>query len=58
MVSAMVKLARTLNFQIIAEQVEDASSLDAARRMGVDYVQGFELARPQPLAKVVIKAVS
>jgi diguanylate cyclase (GGDEF)-like protein/PAS domain S-box-containing protein len=58
MVSAMVKLARTLNFQIIAEQVEDASSLDAARRMGVDYVQGFELARPQPLAKVVIKAAS
>lgn len=58
MVSAMVKLARTLNFQIIAEQVEDASSLDAARRMGVDFVQGFELARPQPLAKVVMRSVA
>ncbi len=58
MVSAMVKLARTLNFQIIAEQVEDASSLDAARRIGVDFVQGFELARPQPLARVVMRAVS
>lgn len=58
MVSAMVKLARTLNFQIIAEQVEDAASLDAARRMGVDFVQGFELARPQPLARVVMRAVS
>lgn len=58
MVSAMVKLARTLNFQIIAEQVEDAASLDAARRIGVDFVQGFELARPQPLARVVMRAVS
>jgi len=58
MVSAMVKLARTLNFQIIAEQVEDAASLDAARRMGVDFVQGFELARPQPLARVVMRATT
>ncbi len=58
MVSAMVKLARTLNFQIIAEQVEDASSLDAARRIGVDFVQGFELARPQPLARVVMRTAA
>jgi EAL domain-containing protein (putative c-di-GMP-specific phosphodiesterase class I) len=58
MVSAMVKLARTLNFQIIAEQVEDAASLDAARRMGVDFVQGFELARPQPLARVVMRSAA
>jgi diguanylate cyclase (GGDEF)-like protein/PAS domain S-box-containing protein len=50
MVTAMIKLARTLNFKVIAEQVEDAASLDAARRMGVDYVQGFAVARPQPLA--------
>ena len=52
MVAAMVKLARTLNFKIIAEQVEDRASLDAAREMGVDFVQGFELARPQPLVRV------
>ena len=50
MVTAMIKLARTLNFKVIAEQVEDAASLEAARRMGVDYVQGFAVARPQPLA--------
>lgn len=56
MVSAMIKLARTLNFQVIAEQVEDRASLDAARRMGVDFVQGYELARPQPLARVVMRA--
>lgn len=50
MVTAMIKLARSLNFQIIAEQVEDMSALDSARRMGVDFVQGFQVGRPQPLA--------
>jgi len=50
MVTAMIKLARTLNFKVIAEQVEDAAALDTARRMGVDYVQGFAIGRPQPLA--------
>ena len=50
MVTAMIKLARTLNFKIIAEQVEDSAALEAARKMGVDYVQGFVIARPAPLA--------
>ena len=50
MVTAMIKLARTLNFKIIAEQVEDSTALEAARRMGVDYVQGFVIARPARLA--------
>jgi len=49
MVTAMIKLARTLNFKVIAEQVEDSSALDAARRMGVDFVQGYAIARPLPL---------
>jgi len=52
MVTAMIKLARTLNFKVIAEQVEDEAGLEAARRMGVDYVQGFAVGRPRllPLA--------
>jgi diguanylate cyclase (GGDEF)-like protein/PAS domain S-box-containing protein len=49
MVTAMIKLARTLNFQVIAEQVEDTASVEAARRMGVDYLQGYAIGRPQPL---------
>jgi EAL domain-containing protein (putative c-di-GMP-specific phosphodiesterase class I) len=35
---------------VIAEQLEDPAALDAAKRMGVDYVQGYAIARPQPLA--------
>jgi len=49
MVTAMIKLARTLNFKVIAEQVEDHAAEEAARRMGVDYLQGFAIGRPQPL---------
>ena len=50
MVTAMIRLARTLNFKVIAEQVEDASTLDAARQMGVDYLQGYAVGRPERLA--------
>jgi diguanylate cyclase (GGDEF)-like protein/PAS domain S-box-containing protein len=49
MVTAMIKLARSLNFKVIAEQVEDTQAVDAARRMGVDYLQGYAIGRPQPL---------
>ncbi|HXI68308.1 MAG TPA: EAL domain-containing protein [Steroidobacteraceae bacterium] len=49
MVTAMIKLARTLNFKVIAEQVEDSAAEEAARRMGVDYLQGYAIGRPQPL---------
>jgi diguanylate cyclase (GGDEF)-like protein/PAS domain S-box-containing protein len=49
MVSAMIRLARTLNFKVIAEQVEDASALDAARQIGVDYIQGYAIGRPERL---------
>ncbi|HTD11082.1 MAG TPA: EAL domain-containing protein [Steroidobacteraceae bacterium] len=49
MVTAMIKLARTLNFKVIAEQVEDSDAVEAARRIGVDYLQGYALGRPQPL---------
>lgn len=49
MVDAMVKLARTLDFRVIAEAVEDEGALQAARVMGVDYVQGYAIARPTPL---------
>jgi len=49
MVTAMIKLARTLNFKVIAEQVEDSASEEAARRMGVDFLQGYAIGRPQPL---------
>jgi diguanylate cyclase (GGDEF)-like protein/PAS domain S-box-containing protein len=50
MVSAVVGMARTLNFRLVAEQIEDIASLEAARAMGIDFVQGHAIGRPRPLA--------
>lgn len=49
MVTATIRLARSLNFKVIAEQVEDAAGIDAARSLGVDYIQGYAIGRPAPL---------
>jgi EAL domain-containing protein (putative c-di-GMP-specific phosphodiesterase class I) len=49
MVAAIVRLGRTLNFRLIAEQVEDPASLETARGMGIDFAQGFVIGRPEPL---------
>jgi diguanylate cyclase (GGDEF)-like protein/PAS domain S-box-containing protein len=49
MVAAMIKLARSLKFKVIAEQVEDDSAAEAVRRMGVDFLQGYAIGRPKPL---------
>ncbi|TDJ30823.1 MAG: EAL domain-containing protein, partial [Gammaproteobacteria bacterium] len=52
MVTATIKLARTLNFQVVAEQVEDQASFEAVRRLGVDFVQGYVIERPHALRTV------
>ena len=52
MVSAMVKLSRTLDFRVVAEQVEDQASFEALRGLGVDFVQGYVVERPRPLHSV------
>jgi diguanylate cyclase (GGDEF)-like protein/PAS domain S-box-containing protein len=52
MVSAMIELSRSLNFRVVAEQVEDQLSLDTVTRMGIDFVQGFIVGRPLPLSMV------
>jgi len=40
MVNAMIKLARTMEFRIVAEQVEQQEDFDWLRDVGVDFVQG------------------
>jgi diguanylate cyclase (GGDEF)-like protein/PAS domain S-box-containing protein len=52
MVAAMIELSRSLNFRVVAENVEDQSALDTVTGMGIDFVQGFFVGRPQPLSMV------
>lgn len=40
MVGAMIKLARTMDFKVVAEQVEEQEDFDWLREVGIDYVQG------------------
>lgn len=46
MVSAMIKLARTMEFRIVAEQVEHQEDFDWLRDVGVDFVQGYFIEEP------------
>ena len=52
MVEAINKLGHATGKQTIAECVSSAPLLDAVRRLGVDYAQGFAVAAPQPFAPV------
>jgi diguanylate cyclase (GGDEF)-like protein len=45
-VEAIVNLARNLGMKTIAEWAEDAATVQALAEIGVDYVQGFAVARP------------
>jgi diguanylate cyclase (GGDEF)-like protein/PAS domain S-box-containing protein len=52
MVTAMIELSRSLNFRVVAEHVEDQWALDTVTGMGIDFVQGFLVGRPQPLSMI------
>jgi diguanylate cyclase (GGDEF)-like protein len=46
-VEAIVELGRNFGMQTIAEWAEDRATVEALAQIGVDYVQGFAIARPQ-----------
>jgi diguanylate cyclase (GGDEF)-like protein/PAS domain S-box-containing protein len=56
MVAAMIKLARTLEFRVVAEQVERQEDFDWLRDVGVDYVQGYFVDRPVRLGSITAGA--
>lgn len=49
LVESINQVGHVMGIRTIAEAVEDAATLDRLERLGVDYAQGFHLARPQPL---------
>ncbi|MGO9754588.1 MAG: EAL domain-containing protein, partial [Solirubrobacteraceae bacterium] len=48
-VKAIVGIARSLSKHTIAEGVENPETLTLLREYGVEYAQGFHIAKPQPL---------
>ena len=49
MVKAINHIGHTMDIKTIAEFVEDESTLGAVREIGVDYAQGYAIARPMPI---------
>jgi EAL domain-containing protein (putative c-di-GMP-specific phosphodiesterase class I) len=49
-IQAVVDIARGLGKRTVAEMVGDEETLDLVRNLGVDFVQGFHIGRPAPLA--------
>ncbi len=52
-VEAIVELARNLGMKSVAEWAEDLATVEALSEAGVDYVQGFVIARPQLPDKIL-----
>jgi diguanylate cyclase (GGDEF)-like protein/PAS domain S-box-containing protein len=52
-VESIVRIARGLGQQTIAEMVEDAGTLEVMRDHGVDLAQGFYIGRPEPVGELV-----
>ena len=53
MVEAICKIGRSLGIATVAECVESESVLEELKRIGVDFVQGYYLARPRPLSELL-----
>jgi diguanylate cyclase (GGDEF)-like protein/PAS domain S-box-containing protein len=49
LVESIHQIGNVMGIRTIAECVENRETLEALQRIGVDYAQGFFLARPQPL---------
>ncbi len=50
-VQALVALARDFRLQTVGEGVEDAETLVLLDELGVDFAQGFHIARPEPFGE-------
>jgi diguanylate cyclase (GGDEF)-like protein/PAS domain S-box-containing protein len=50
-VQALVALAKDFGVQTVGEGVEDAETLELLAALGVDYAQGFHIARPERFAE-------
>jgi diguanylate cyclase (GGDEF)-like protein len=58
MLSAIVRLAQAMGLRTVAECVESEEIRAVTRRLGVEFGQGFAIARPIPLDKVIDEALS
>ena len=54
LVEAVNNIGHTMGLKTIAEYVKDEATLEELVRLGVDYLQGFELYKPAPLEEFLL----
>ncbi len=52
MVKSIHDIGRAMGKLTIAEYVENEAILEKLREIGIDYAQGFDIGRPQPIGKL------
>jgi len=52
-VEALLKVAHAQGIAVIAERVESLPVCGQLAQLGLDYLQGYQIGRPQPLAPLV-----
>lgn len=52
-VDSICQLARIKKMQVVAESVESEKVKQAVKQLGIDYMQGYLIGRPQPLESLV-----
>ncbi len=53
LVGSIHEIGRVMGLRTIAESVEDKETLDALKKIGVDYVQGYYFSRPRLLEPLI-----
>lgn len=54
MVESINQVGHIMGIKTIAEYVESAEILELLREIGVDFVQGYEIAKPIPISDIKI----
>ncbi|MFC4259930.1 EAL domain-containing protein [Marinobacter lacisalsi] len=52
-VKTTIDMCHNLGYQVVAEGVEDEETIELLREMDCDMIQGYVLAKPQPLADLI-----
>jgi diguanylate cyclase (GGDEF)-like protein len=52
-VEAIVSLAKNLGMKCLAEWAEDGETVEALAEVGVDYIQGYAISRPQAPSRIL-----
>nr|WP_158637119.1 EAL domain-containing protein [Arenimonas daejeonensis] len=52
-VETIVQLGRALSADIVVEGIETGEQLQALRRLGCQYAQGYLIGRPQSLTQIL-----